>query len=100
MIARQPRLAELAFCFPTRNLMSFIKHNPAGRVRCEFAAALERARNPVSPLLNGLRRGLGISNGSAVQTHMGPGLVAHVYNESTLGGLSGHMAIGHSRYST
>ncbi len=44
--------------------------------------------------------GISVSDGSAIQTHKGPGLVAHVYDESTLNRLSGHAAIGHNRYST
>ena len=44
--------------------------------------------------------GISISDGNAIQTQKGPGLVAHVYDESTLSRLSGHLAIGHNRYST
>lgn len=44
--------------------------------------------------------GISISDGNAIQTHKGPGLVAHVYDESTLSRLSGHIGIGHNRYST
>jgi amidophosphoribosyltransferase len=44
--------------------------------------------------------GISISDGDVIQTHKGPGLVAHVYDEATLSRLNGHMAIGHNRYST
>lgn len=44
--------------------------------------------------------GVSVSDGSAIHTYKGPGLVAHVYDESTLNRLSGHRAIGHNRYST
>ena len=44
--------------------------------------------------------GISISDGTAIQTHKGPGLVAHVYDEFTLSRLNGHMAIGNNRYAT
>lgn len=44
--------------------------------------------------------GISVSDGRAIRTHKGPGLVAHVYDESTLNRLRGHWAIGHNRYST
>lgn len=44
--------------------------------------------------------GISVSDGNTIKTHKGPGLVAHVYNESLLSRLSGDMAIGHNRYST
>ena len=44
--------------------------------------------------------GISVSDGMAIKTHKGPGLVAHVYDEEALRGLTGHIAIGHNRYST
>lgn len=44
--------------------------------------------------------GISVSDGKTIRTHKGPGLVSHVYDEATLSGLTGHMAIGHNRYST
>lgn len=44
--------------------------------------------------------GISVSDGTTLRTHKGQGLVAHVYNEVSLGNLVGHIAIGHNRYST
>jgi len=44
--------------------------------------------------------GISVSDGKAIRTHKGPAWFAHVYDEATLSGLTGHMAIGHNRYST
>jgi len=44
--------------------------------------------------------GIVASDGFNVFTHRGLGLVDTVFNEEILKGLSGHMAIGHNRYST
>ncbi|MDP3723526.1 MAG: amidophosphoribosyltransferase [Candidatus Omnitrophota bacterium] len=39
-------------------------------------------------------------DGKTMHTHKGMGLVSEVFNESTLRGLPGRMALGHTRYST
>ena len=39
-------------------------------------------------------------DGKTMHTHKGMGLVSEVFNESTLHGLPGRMALGHTRYST
>lgn len=39
-------------------------------------------------------------DGNTFYQHRGMGLVAHVFDEATLGRLEGYMAIGHNRYST
>ena len=44
--------------------------------------------------------GLAVSDGSRVHMHRGMGLVSQVFNEEVLATLPGHMAIGHTRYST
>jgi amidophosphoribosyltransferase len=44
--------------------------------------------------------GMAVSDGSAVVVYKELGLVAQVFDESTLGSLRGHVAIGHCRYST
>jgi amidophosphoribosyltransferase len=44
--------------------------------------------------------GISVSDGTTLRTHKGQGLVAHVYDEASLRGLVGHIAIGHNRYST
>lgn len=44
--------------------------------------------------------GIAVSNGRAVRFHKDMGLVSQVFNEEKLRPLSGHMAIGHTRYST
>ncbi len=44
--------------------------------------------------------GISASDGQVIRTHKGEGLVAHVYDETTLSGLPGHQAVGHNRYST
>lgn len=44
--------------------------------------------------------GISVSDGAAIRTHKGQGLVAHVYDESILRSLAGHIAIGHNRYGT
>lgn len=44
--------------------------------------------------------GIATSNGNKVMLHKGMGLVSEVFSPDNLGGLSGHIAIGHVRYST
>jgi amidophosphoribosyltransferase len=44
--------------------------------------------------------GISVADGATIRTHKGPGLVAHVYDEAILDRLTGHLAIGHNRYST
>ncbi len=44
--------------------------------------------------------GISASNGEEIKTHKATGLVAQVYTEDDLQKLTGHMAIGHNRYST
>jgi len=44
--------------------------------------------------------GIAVSNGHYVRMHKDMGLVAHVFNEEILKNLPGHMAVGHTRYST
>lgn len=44
--------------------------------------------------------GIVASDGEKVAIHKGMGLVPEVFSETTLGKLTGHMAVGHVRYST
>lgn len=44
--------------------------------------------------------GITTSDGAKLFTHKGAGLVAQVYTEDAIKNLSGHIAIGHNRYST
>ncbi len=44
--------------------------------------------------------GIACSNGKRILAHKGKGLVAHVYTEADIKKLTGHIAIGHNRYST
>ncbi|HEY3842058.1 MAG TPA: amidophosphoribosyltransferase [Acidimicrobiales bacterium] len=44
--------------------------------------------------------GMAVSDGNTVMVVKDMGLVATVFDERTLSGLSGHIAIGHTRYST
>src|SRR5215467_4608627 len=44
--------------------------------------------------------GIAVSDGSGVVVYKDLGLVAQVFDESTLQSLRGHVAIGHTRYST
>ncbi|MCW2570888.1 MAG: amidophosphoribosyltransferase [Frankiales bacterium] len=44
--------------------------------------------------------GMAVSDGSAIVVYKELGLVAQVFDESTLSSLRGHLAIGHCRYST
>ncbi|MDZ7576927.1 MAG: amidophosphoribosyltransferase [Candidatus Nanopelagicales bacterium] len=44
--------------------------------------------------------GMAVSDGSHVVVYKDMGLVSQVFNESSLGSLHGHLAIGHCRYST
>jgi amidophosphoribosyltransferase len=44
--------------------------------------------------------GIATGDGSRIHMHTGMGLVSQVFNESDLGYLPGHIAIGHTRYST
>ena len=44
--------------------------------------------------------GIATADGSAIHMHSGMGLVSQVFDEDDLGYLPGHIAIGHTRYST
>jgi amidophosphoribosyltransferase len=44
--------------------------------------------------------GIAVSDGARIVVYKDMGLVAQVFNESVLGTLRGHLAIGHCRYST
>lgn len=44
--------------------------------------------------------GIAVSDGASMRVHKDIGLVSQVFNESNLAPLSGHYAIGHTRYST
>jgi amidophosphoribosyltransferase len=44
--------------------------------------------------------GIATSDGTTASLHKGMGLVAQVFNEDNLRPLTGHLAIGHTRYST
>src|SRR3990167_2962860 len=44
--------------------------------------------------------GIATADGSTVTLHKGMGLVSQVFNDELIGGLKGHIAIGHNRYST
>ncbi len=44
--------------------------------------------------------GIAVSNGTRIVSHRDMGLVAHVFSEETIASLTGHIAIGHNRYST
>ena len=44
--------------------------------------------------------GIATSDGSQLYSHVGMGLVSQVFNESDIEKLSGHIAMGHNRYST
>src|SRR3989344_7458805 len=44
--------------------------------------------------------GIAVSDGMQVKVHKDMGLVAQVYTEEVIQGLTGHIAVGHNRYST
>jgi amidophosphoribosyltransferase len=44
--------------------------------------------------------GMAVSDGSALVVYKDLGLVSQVFDESTLAALQGHLAVGHTRYST
>lgn len=44
--------------------------------------------------------GLAVSNGDRIMVFKDMGLVSQVFDEPTLNSLTGHLAIGHTRYST
>jgi amidophosphoribosyltransferase len=44
--------------------------------------------------------GIAVSDREGIRAHKGMGLVNQVFNESSLSSLSGHLALGHVRYST
>lgn len=44
--------------------------------------------------------GMSVSNGDRIMVFKDMGLVSHVFDENTLNSLTGHLAIGHTRYST
>ena len=70
-----------------------------------FAPGLDVARTTYFSLYALQHRGqegAGIvtSDGQVAHIHKGTGLVAQVFNEENLSHLKGHMAVGHTRYST
>src|SRR5450759_1761071 len=44
--------------------------------------------------------GIAAADGKCVRMHRDMGLVSQIFHEEALGALSGHLAIGHTRYST
>ena len=44
--------------------------------------------------------GIAVSNGRQILVYKDMGLVSQVFDEPTLEALKGHLAVGHSRYST
>ena len=44
--------------------------------------------------------GIAVSDGSAIRVHKDVGLVAQAFDEASLERLTGHLALGHTRYST
>jgi len=44
--------------------------------------------------------GIAVADGTTLKVHKRMGLVSQVFDEETLSGLRGHIAIGHTRYST
>ncbi len=44
--------------------------------------------------------GIAVSDGTTIRSHKNHGLVAQVFTEEAILGLTGHIAIGHNRYST
>ena len=44
--------------------------------------------------------GIAVGNGARIVCHREMGLISSIFDEETLGGLRGHLAIGHTRYST
>ncbi|HEY1627351.1 MAG TPA: amidophosphoribosyltransferase [Streptosporangiaceae bacterium] len=44
--------------------------------------------------------GIAVGDGSAIDCHRGPGLVSQVFDRAGLEAMRGHVAIGHTRYST
>src|SRR4051794_20106694 len=44
--------------------------------------------------------GIATSDGQHISVHTKMGLVSQVFDEHSLSGLTGHIAIGHTRYST
>ncbi len=44
--------------------------------------------------------GIAVSNGSQILVFKDMGLVSQVFDETSLGSLQGHIAVGHARYST
>ncbi|HCM44037.1 MAG: Amidophosphoribosyltransferase [Candidatus Kaiserbacteria bacterium GW2011_GWC2_49_12] len=44
--------------------------------------------------------GIATADGTTITLHKGMGLVSQVFNDELIGGLKGHIAIGHNRYST
>ena len=44
--------------------------------------------------------GIATADGTTVTLHKGMGLVSQVFNDELIGGLKGHIAVGHNRYST
>ena len=70
-----------------------------------FAAGEQVARTTFFGLFSLQHRGqesagVAVSDGRTIRMHRDMGLVTQVFKEEVLGGLTGHIGIGHTRYST
>lgn len=95
--------------YPTNNVYYSHKHGELPGEKCGvvgiFGEGMESARLVHTCLWSLQHRGqessgIASSEGTAIRIYKGTGLVAHVYDEEHLQLLSGHIAIGHNRYST
>ena len=95
---------------PTQSRISVIDSEKTGmREECGVLGVYARGRDVARLAFFGLyalqhrgqeSAGIATSDGHLAFIHKGMGLVSQVFNEDNLRPLTGHMAVGHTRYST
>ncbi|HVP05354.1 MAG TPA: amidophosphoribosyltransferase [Dehalococcoidia bacterium] len=84
-------------------------HSPAWREKCGVFGVYSPGHDVARTTFYGIyalqhrgqeSAGIATADGTRIHTRTGMGLVAQVFDEADLGYLPGHIAIGHTRYST
>ncbi len=95
---------------PIRRLLADdLNDDPGPRDACGVFGAFARGEEVAKLAYYGLyalqhrgqeAAGIAVSDGSSIVVYKELGLVSQVFDEVTLGSLTGHIAVGHTRYST
>jgi amidophosphoribosyltransferase len=94
---------------PTADLYDQLNDDPGPRDACGVFGAFARSEEVAKLAYYGLyalqhrgqeAAGIAVSDGQSIVVYKELGLVSQVFDEVTLGSLTGHIAVGHTRYST